>query len=141
MGGSTQSMGYLIDSSVLIDFERQQSDLQTRIKGREEDMFFLSVISASELLHGVHRAIDPHIKARRYAFVEAILERFPILSIDVSIARQHARLWAEMKNQGAVIGLHDSWLAATCLAYGLTLITLNRRDFERVAGLSLECWL
>jgi tRNA(fMet)-specific endonuclease VapC len=92
-------MGYLIDDSVLIDFERQQTDLQARIKGREEEAFFLSVISASELLHGVHRAIDPHIKARRSAFVEAVLDRFPILSIYLSIARQHARLWADMKSR------------------------------------------
>lgn len=133
-------MGYLIDSSVLIDFERQGIDLNREIAGRDQEEFFLSVISISELLHGVHRASTPAIQARRSAFVEAVIDRFPIFSIDTTIARQHARLWAELKKEGAAIGPHDTWLAASCLAHGLTLVTGNLREFERVAGLAVECW-
>jgi predicted nucleic acid-binding protein len=48
-------MGVLLDSSVLIHFERSGEDLATYVEGREEEEIFLSVISASELLHGVHR--------------------------------------------------------------------------------------
>jgi tRNA(fMet)-specific endonuclease VapC len=49
-------MGLLIDSRVLIGFEREGKELEARVRGREEEDVFLSVISASELLHGVHRA-------------------------------------------------------------------------------------
>jgi predicted nucleic acid-binding protein len=45
-------MGVLIDSSVLIEYERGRIDLQAELAGREEEEFFLSVITASELLHG-----------------------------------------------------------------------------------------
>ena len=58
-------MGVLIDSSVLIHFERSGTDASAYVKGREEDEAFLSVISASELLHGVHRAANQKIKAKR----------------------------------------------------------------------------
>ena len=54
-----RSVGVLIDTSVLIDYERGRVDLEARIRGREEETFFLSVVTASELLHGVHRAKDP----------------------------------------------------------------------------------
>ena len=40
-----------------------------------------------------------------------------------------------------MIGLHDSWIAATCLAYNLTLITGNLREFKRVPGLNTEKWI
>jgi tRNA(fMet)-specific endonuclease VapC len=39
-----------------------------------------------------------------------------------------------------MIGVHDSWIAATCLAHGLKLVTGNEREFKRVPGLELETW-
>lgn len=133
-------MGVLIDASVLIDHERGRLDLSTRLQGREEEEFFLSVVTASELLHGVHRATEASVRARRAAFVEAVLDRFPILPVDLGTARAHALLWADLAAVGRVIGAHDLWLAATCLAHGLTLATGNPRDFQRVPGLEVEVW-
>lgn len=133
-------MGVLIDASVLIEHERDRVDLEQRIRGREGEEFFLSVVTASELLHGVHRAADPAVRARRSAFVEGILERFPLLDVDLATARAHARLWAELASTGALIGPHDLWLAAACIAHDLSLVTGNLREFERVEGLSVECW-
>ena len=133
-------MGVLIDASVLIEHERGRVDLERHLVGREQEEFFLSVITASELLHGVHRATEPNVRARRSAFVEAVLERFSLLSVDLAAARAHARLWAELMAEGRLIGPHDLWLAATCLAHGLTMVTTNVREFARVPGLAVESW-
>jgi len=133
-------VGVLIDTSVLIEYERGRVDLKRHLAGREQEEFFLSVITASELLHGVHRAADLNVRARRSAFVEAVLERFPLLSVDLAVARAHARLWAELMAEGRLIGPHDLWLAATCLAHGLTMVTANVREFARVPGLAVESW-
>lgn len=133
-------MGVLIDASVLIEHERGRANLERHITGREQEEFFLSVITASELLHGVHCATDPNVRARRSAFVEAVLERFPLLPVDLATARAHAQLWAGLMAEGRLIGPHDLWLAATCLAHGLTMVTTNVREFARVPGLGVESW-
>ena len=133
-------MGILIDSSILIHFERLGTDISAYVKGREGEDAFLSVISASELLHGVHRAADRKIKATRLAFVEGVLTAIPVLPVDLAVARSHSQLWADLAQQGKMIGVHDSWLAATCLAYGLRLATSNIREFKRVPGLDVEKW-
>ena len=133
-------MGVLIDASVLIERERGRVNLEQHLAGREQEEFFLSVITASELLHGVHRAVDPNVRARRSALVEAVLERFPLLPVDLAIARAHAQLWAGLMAEGRLIGPHDLWLAATCLAHGLTMVTANIREFTRVPGLAVEAW-
>ncbi len=133
-------MGVLIDASVLIEHERGRVNLEQHLTGREQEEFFLSVVTASELLHGVHRATDPNVRARRSAFVEAALERFPLLPVDLAIARAHAQLWAGLMTEGWLIGPHDLWLAATCLAHGLTMVTANVREFARVPGLAVESW-
>ncbi len=133
-------MGVLIDASILIEYERGRVSLEPHVTGREHEEFFLSVITASELLHGVHRAADPNVRARRSAFVEAVLERFPMLPVDLATARAHAQLWAALMAEGRIIGPHDLWLAATCLAHGLIMATANVREFARVPGLTVESW-
>ena len=137
-------MGVLIDTSVLIAHERGDLDLDEtiapRIAGREDDEFYLSVVSASELLHGVHRAGGAPRRARRAAFVEAVLDQFPLLTIDLPTARVHAELWADLSAAGTPVGAHDLWIAAAAVARGLTLVTTDRRDFARVPGLTLEVW-
>jgi predicted nucleic acid-binding protein len=85
-------LGVLIDASILIEHERGRISLEPHLAGREQEAFFLSVITASELLHGVYRATDPNVRARRSAFVEAVLERFPLLPVDLAIARARAAL-------------------------------------------------
>jgi tRNA(fMet)-specific endonuclease VapC len=42
--------------------------------------------------------------------------------------------------EGRLIGPHDLWLAAMCLAHGLTMVTANVREFTRVPGLVVESW-
>jgi tRNA(fMet)-specific endonuclease VapC len=130
----------LIDASVLIAAERGGVDPDARVRDREDEPFFLSVVTASELLHGVHRAGDRVRRARRSAFVEAVLDAFPLLAVDLPTARMHAQLWAELASAGRMIGAHDLWLAAAALAHGLTLATANVREFGRVPGLAVEDW-
>ena len=131
-------MAILIDSSVLISLERGAGDLSSLVRGREDEEVFISVITASELLHGVHRARSAKTRARRLAFVEGVLAALPVLDIDVATARSHAQLWSDLEQKGKMIGPHDSWLAATCLARDFTLLTENLREFKRVPGLRVE---
>lgn len=131
-------MGVLIDTSVLIALERGELDGAALSEGRTEEEMFVSVVSASELLHGVHRASTPEIRARRSAFVEGLLAELPILPLDILVARTHARTWAELARNGTPVGAHDLWIAATAVARSLTLLSRNPREFKRIPGLSLE---
>jgi predicted nucleic acid-binding protein len=133
-------VGILIDSSVLIAHERAQIDLESRIRNAREETAYISVITTSELLHGIWRAVDAGIRTRRTAFVEALLRELPVIGIDVGVARIHAQIWAEQQAQGRIIGPHDLWLAATCIAHGLGIATLNVREFARIPGLRIEQW-
>jgi predicted nucleic acid-binding protein len=81
------------------------------------------------------------IREKRAAFVEAVFERFPLLPIDQATARVHARIWADLSSQGRLIGPHDLWLAAACLARGYRIVTANKREFGRVPGLAVDTLL
>lgn len=126
--------GILIDTSVLIEAERKRKVLEQLPR---DDQHSISVITVSELLHGVHRAIPDHVRIRRQVVVEALLGVIEQLPITARIARLHAQIWAELQASGEVIGAHDLWIAATALAHGLTLATSNIHEFERVPALEL----
>src|SRR5207237_903282 len=96
----------------------------------------ISVITVSELLHGVHRATEPG-RTRRRAFVEHVLAGFEPLAITEPIARVHAEVWAQLAGRGEVIGAHDLWIAATALTHGLGIATRNVSEFARVPGLRI----
>jgi predicted nucleic acid-binding protein len=65
----------LIDASILIEAERGRLELESHVRQRQDEEFFLSVITASELLHGVHRAVQAEVRTKRAAFVEGIREQ------------------------------------------------------------------
>lgn len=125
-------MGTLVDTSVLIHIERARL---VNLPQLEADVG-IAAVSFSELLHGVHRA-DPGNRPRREAFVEAVARAFPIVPFDESVARVHARLWAEIESTGKPIGPHDLQIAATAITLGWSVLTRNPREFARVPGLDV----
>ena len=133
-------MGILIDSSVLIAWERNRLNLESQLAEYATEDFAISAITASELLHGVHRAANPAQRRRREAFVEGLLARLPIISFDAVAARIHARLSAELAANGTAVGPHDLIIAATALTKGYIVTTRDERRFPRMPELSYQRW-
>ena len=92
-------MGYLIDTSVFIAWERGQLDLSKVVASRADAEVTLCAITASELLHGVHRADSAQRRGRREAFVEAIVGSVRVLAVDLEVSRTHARIWADLQSR------------------------------------------
>ena len=105
---------------------------------REDEIFGLSVISVAELLQGVHRANSMKSRLKRSAYVEKIIELFPIYAFEMSIARIYAELWSDLSKKGIQIGAHDLIIGSTALSLGFSVATYNIRHFERVEGLKIE---
>jgi tRNA(fMet)-specific endonuclease VapC len=140
-------MGTLLDTTVFIDLERAVRRLppataMAAVSNRLEEQLgpdeevAIAAITASELLHGVHRASTEH-RARREAFVEAVLAAFPPLPFGLLAARAHARIWAELAATGQDVGAHDRLVAATAITAGWRVGTANTRHFDRIDGLDI----
>jgi predicted nucleic acid-binding protein len=67
-----------------------------------------------------------------------LLAELEILPVDLQVAREHARIWAELAQRGEMIGPYDLLIAATALAYRVPLATLNDREFRKVKGLEVR---
>jgi len=130
-------MGVIFDTSVLVGLERASSKLDKLILGREGEPFGISAITVSELLHGVHRADSEKRRIVREAFVEKIIEVFPVFPFDLGTARIYAGIWASLAKKGKIVGAHDLIIAATCISLGFSLATLDMRDYGLIEGLNL----
>lgn len=97
----------------------------------------MSVITKAELLYGVEvsprRAQDAGALAAFMAYVEA-------LDFADDAALHYAAIRADLKKRGAPIGANDLFIAAHARALGLTLVTNNTAEFERVRALTIENW-
>ena len=131
-------MGIIFDTSVLIAIERSSYHIEKIINGKENEPFGISVITVSELLHGIHRADSEKRRLKREAYVEKIIEVFPIYPFDLSAARIYARIWANLAKQGMTIGAHDLMIASTSISLGFSVLTYDIRDYGRIEGLTIE---
>ena len=125
-------MGLVIDTDVFILADRGKTSLDLA-RYAEHGAAYISAITASELLVGVHRAENPEVRARRTAFVENILAAIPVLPLDLETARIHAQLVAQLPKH-ETIGAHDALIAATALRHGHGVLTGNGKDFRKLAG-------
>jgi len=129
-------VGLVVDTNVFIAMERRGEPVDLSRWDPNDDVF-ISVVTVSELLMGVHRADSETRRNRRSAFVEAVLAGISVLDFTADVARDHARLHAQLMGQGLLIGAHDLIIAATSLHHGLTLLTDNVAEFRRVSGLDV----
>lgn len=130
-------MGLLIDTGVLIRAERRGDSALDFSPWSHYGDAAISVVTASELLVGVHRATSKSRRVRRSAFVEGLLAAIPILDLTLEVARVHGELVALLAEQGQTMGANDAFIAATALASGYALLTTDADDFTRVPRLEV----
>jgi tRNA(fMet)-specific endonuclease VapC len=108
-----------------------------RLQSIPIDQVCISIITKAELLYGVE--ISPRRQTDGIA-VDAFLRHIDSLEFSDPAAIHYAEIRADLKRRGAMIGANDLLIAAHARALGMTLVTNNAREFERVSGLALENW-
>jgi tRNA(fMet)-specific endonuclease VapC len=131
-------MATLIDSSVLIAAERGHLNFEDIAARYAEEDVAISAVTASELLHGIHRARTAAQRHRRQAFVEGLLAQLPVIAFDLIVARVHASLWAELAKRGVAVGERDLMIGATAIAKDYPVATRDARSFPKIPGLKVE---
>lgn len=127
-------MGLMVDTNVFIRFEKSGQSVDFS-SWESSQKVYISVVTVSELLMGVHRANTEERRRRRSAFVEAVISGVGVLDFTVASARVHAEIYSELAKKGQLIGAHDFIIAATARRHDLSLLTDNIQEFSRVPGL------
>jgi tRNA(fMet)-specific endonuclease VapC len=132
-------VGTLIDTSVLIAIERGELDLAT-IRDDDDEELAIAAITASELLHGVHRLRGAIARTRAERFIEHLLDVLPVIPFDLDVARIHGRIDAELSAAGTSVGDADLMIAATAVWLDYRIVTRDLRSFPKIKGLTVVRW-
>lgn len=128
-------MKFLLDTNAVIALMKGHAGLISRVQAFAPSDFALPSIAAHELYFGAFRSQRQAENLRR---VEGL--RFALLDFDREDARCAAKVRAKLSEQGTPIGPYDVLIAGQALARGLTLISRNLREFQRVDQLIVEDW-
>lgn len=123
---------YLIDSDILIDFLNDKTEAIKLLIRFEESEMAISAITFAEVLEGLVG------DRKKYLNVRKGLNRLSLLAVDAHIAEEFANVRAKLRKKGELIENMDIFIAATAMIHDLTLVTKNKKDFERIKDLKIH---
>jgi tRNA(fMet)-specific endonuclease VapC len=130
---------YMLDTDTCsYIMKRTHENILKRLAKLPVEDVCISVITKSELLFGVE--ISPKRRQDEEA-LDAFLRYVEVLDFPNAAALHYAKIRAELRAKGMMIGANDLLIAAHACSLGLTLITNNTREFRRVRGLEIENWV
>ncbi|GAP97331.1 type II toxin-antitoxin system VapC family toxin [Leptolyngbya sp. NIES-2104] len=131
-------MRYLLDTCVISDFIKGETNTQSRLRQTSPADIAVSSITVMELRYGL--ALNPQRAQKIEPTIVSLLTSITILPFTAAEAEQAAQIRATLKTQGQQIGAYDVLIAATALEHNLIMVTSNQREFVRVPNLQLENW-
>jgi tRNA(fMet)-specific endonuclease VapC len=129
---------YMLDTDTCFYIMRRSPDsVVKRLAKVAVSDVCISVITKSELMFRVE--VSPK-RRQDEAALGAFLRYVEVLDFPDEACLYYAKIRAELKARGTMIGANDLLIAAHARGLGLTLVTNNTREFKRVRGLSIENW-
>jgi tRNA(fMet)-specific endonuclease VapC len=127
-------MSYLLDSDVVARaLKGRQRDIDL-IKELSAQDLFISIITYGEIYEGIYFGRDPKQNERIF---QQFLRTVDVLPLSRLIMRQFANVRGQLRREGNLIPDNDLLIGATALQYKLTLVTYNKKHFQRIPGLVL----
>lgn len=129
---------YMLDTDISSYVMKRSNDAVLRRLGKVSvSDVSISAITKSELMYGVE--VSPR-RQQDQAALDMYLRYVEVLEYPGDAALHYAQIRAALKTSGTMIGANDLFIAANARCLGLTLVTNNTREFERVQGLTIENW-
>jgi len=129
-------MSYALDTNTLSYYLRGEGGVGERLRALSPQQLSLPAIVVYEVNFGLRRASR---RAQLEGFARMV-QVVTVLPFDTEAADHAARIRMQLEEAGTPIGPTDLLIAATARRHGRILVTHNRREFDRVSGLTVEDW-
>jgi tRNA(fMet)-specific endonuclease VapC len=129
---------YLLDTNIIIYVIKQRPLAVKDTFNRHAGHMAMSAISLAELMHGAEKSEK---LAQNLRVIEDFCSRLEVLPYTAKAAQHYGQIRAALERIGQPIGVNDLHIAAHSRSEGLTLVTNNLREFEKVPALQVENWV
>jgi tRNA(fMet)-specific endonuclease VapC len=132
-------LSFLLDTNICIYVLQQRPPrVAERFRQLRPKDIAISVVTILELRHAAERS---QAARRAHLRLDDFLGPLQALPFSTEDAIVGARIRAHLDRRGTPIGDFDSLIAAQAIARGLTLVSNNLREFDRVPGLKTANWI
>jgi tRNA(fMet)-specific endonuclease VapC len=130
----------VLDTDILVAYLRKKDfavEFIQHLRSTKEALK-TTVFNAAELFKGCYamKNVAKGLK-KVQALVESLAE---VLPFEDKAIQEYAKLSADMKKRGKMIGAFDELIGSICIANEETLYTKNTRHFENIEDLQLINW-
>ena len=132
------ALRYLLDTNICIYIAKQRPPaVARRFADLAAGSVGMSLITFGELRFGAEKSTR---RDETFATLVRLNELIPVIEPATEVGETYGMLRARIERAGTPIGNNDLWIAAHALSLGVTLVSNNTREFERVPDLMLETW-
>ncbi len=107
-------------------------------RGATADAVVTTWITAAELYYGAAKSRSPEENRQ---LVKSFLATLPVLDLDEASAEIFGEAKAMLERQGRRLADADLLIGAVAAARQATVVTGNRRHYERIPGVNVENWI
>ncbi|MCP4045631.1 MAG: type II toxin-antitoxin system VapC family toxin [Gammaproteobacteria bacterium] len=129
---------YMLDTNIAIYVIKRRPQEVLATFNQHAGQLCISSITLAELIHGVEKSAKPDHNLRQ---VEDFISRLTVLEYGTKASAHYGNIRAVLERKGTPIGINDLHIAGHARSEGMTLVTNNMKEFERVEGLRLENWV
>lgn len=126
-------MNYLLDTNIIVNHLRKKKMINS--------LWFktkcaISVITYGELCYGASKSSNPNktMDAVKYLLYESGMR---IAQLNSDIMKRYGRIKADLEEKGQKLDEFDLLIGATAIVDNYTLVTENKKHFERIEGISI----
>ena len=132
-------MTYMLDTNICIyAMKNKPEQVLQRLKNELNSGVCISSITLAELEYGMKHSSNP-IKNEQALL--RFLVPLSVLPFGTTAASEYGEILTYLQSIGTPIGSLDMLIAAHARSEGMTLVTNNVREFERVPDLEVENWV
>jgi tRNA(fMet)-specific endonuclease VapC len=127
-------MEYLLDTSWIIEVLAGRKDTARQHRLLNPSQVAVSYISMGEIYEIAYNYANPqaHLSSFRQ-----FLTPFTILTLNEPIMEKFAEVRAHLRRRGQIISDFDILIGATALHHNLTVLTYNRKHFQRIPDIKI----
>jgi tRNA(fMet)-specific endonuclease VapC len=129
---------FLLDTNIVIYVIKRRPIEVMGIFNENAGRMAISAITLSELFYGAEKSAKV---AQNLAVVEEFASLLEVLPYTAKASQHYGAIRSALEKVGRTIGVNDLHIAAHARSEGLTLVTNNLGEFERVPGLLAENWV
>ena len=134
---------FILDTDVLTLVQEGHPEIGRRFLEQPPEAVAITVLTVEEQLSGWYSQLRKAKRPDRLAWAyRRLTENVRFLSRlqVVTYGEEAMHRFEKLRQEKVRIGRTDLGIAAIVLELGATLVTENRRDFERVPGLKFTSW-